>query len=102
MAAYFNDLILWLLGVIQSVADWFIGIAKSIGQWAVDGVLSALAAVIEAIPVPDALSNASTVFGQIPSGVVYLVSAASFGQGLGIVAGAYLVRFLIRRLPLVG
>lgn len=63
--------------------------------------LDGLAAVIEAIPVPAWLENVD-LFGNLDPGVLYFAAAFEIPAGLGIITSAYLIRFLIRRLPFVG
>jgi hypothetical protein len=102
LTAWWTAFKAWVTSMLDAVVSWFLGIMQNLAEWVVDGVLKALAGIIEAIPVPDFLSSAAAVFGGIPDGVVYLLGVAKFGTGLSIVAAAYLARFLIRRLPLVG
>lgn len=65
-------------------------------------ILDGLAAVINAIPVPDWLADAGGLFGALPDGVVYFVQAFELGTGLAVIVGAYVLRFLIRRIPIIG
>lgn len=97
-----NSIVSWFLQLVTDVATWFLDLLQSIAHWIYQGVMDALATVIEAIPAPSFLESSASVFSAVPSSVVYLVSVAEFQTGLGIVGSAYLIRFLIRRLPVVG
>jgi len=65
-------------------------------------ICNGLAALIEAIPVPAWVSSAGTNLGAIPPGVVFFADAFKIGPGLTIILGAYVIRFAIRRIPLIG
>lgn len=65
-------------------------------------ILQGLAAtVIEAIPVPSWLVGGDP-FALIPDSVAYFLPAFQIPEGLAIIMGAFVIRFTIRRLPLVG
>lgn len=65
-------------------------------------ILSGLAAtVIESIPVPAWLA-AGDPFALIPDSVAYFLAAFQVPEGLAILLGAFVIRFTIRRLPVVG
>ncbi|BCY03532.1 DUF2523 family protein [Stutzerimonas stutzeri] len=59
-------------------------------------------AVIYSLPVPDFVYDAKDALQGIPPSVVYFTSAFQIGPGLTIILGAYVLRFLIRRIPIIG
>ena len=65
-------------------------------------LLQGLAKVVNDIPVPSWLSAAPADFSSLPPWVVYFASALQIGPGLSIVVSAYVARFILRRIPLVG
>lgn len=65
-------------------------------------VLDAMAAMIEGIPVPEWIANIGDMFDAIPDGVIYFCQALQLPAGVSMILGAYVLRFLIRRLPVVG
>lgn len=65
-------------------------------------LLDGLAAIIEAIPVPDFVNNASNAFSSIPGNVLFFANFFAVGEGITMVLAAYGIRFLIRRIPLIG
>jgi hypothetical protein len=88
---YIAQILAWLLGFI----DWiFIEAFKLI--------LAGLAAVLAAIPVPAWVSGAGGAVAAIPPGVAYLIGTMHISDGATIMVSAYTIRFLIRRLPIVG
>ena len=88
----------WLDQVWEWLKDLLLWVPKKIWQWVTDG----LARVIESIPVPDWLQNAPTLSDAISPEMGWALAAFEVPAGLSIIGGAYLIRFLIRRIPLIG
>lgn len=65
-------------------------------------LLDGLAAILSAIPVPDFVITAQSAFAGLPSGVVFFANKFAVPEILGMVIAAYVIRFLIRRIPVVG
>jgi hypothetical protein len=63
-------------------------------------IMDTLAAIFESIPVPSFATNIDTM--QLPDFFLYLTDIMQVYSGLQIVMGAYLIRFLIRRIPFIG
>jgi hypothetical protein len=87
---FLGEMLAWLLDVIL----WA---PRKLFELALDG----FATVIEAIPVPSWLSGADP-FASLDPGVVYFAEAFMIPEGIAIALGAYLIRFLVRRIPLIG
>lgn len=85
-----------------SFKDWLRDLLLWVPQKIWELILDGLAAVIEAIPVPTWLENIGDVFDAIPDGVIYFAQALQLPAGLSMILAAYVLRFLIRRLPIVG
>lgn len=82
--SYLKDLLLWIpLKLMQ-------------------GLLEGLAAVLNAIPVPEFFSNAGSYLSALPSGLVYFAQSFQLGYGITVIVSAYVLRFLIRRIPFIG
>ncbi|MHB0765129.1 DUF2523 family protein [Stutzerimonas sp. NM35] len=88
---FFNELWLALRYFLQSLSTDFVFTAF---LW-VQGLL-------ESLPVPDFVTTAGSVVQSIPPEVVYFVSACQVGPGLNMILGAYVLRFIIRRIPIFG
>lgn len=86
------------VGFKDWLRDLLLWVPRKIWELMLDG----LASVIEAIPVPSWLADAGDAFSGLPSGVLYFVDALNLGAGMTIILGAYVLRFLIRRLPVIG
>jgi len=63
-------------------------------------LLNGLATLFESIPVPDFVAKIPTY--QLPEFFLYLTDILQVYEGCQIVMGAYLIRFIIRRLPFIG
>ena len=88
---FLSDILVWL-------KDLLLWIPRKLTELILDG----LAALIEAVPVPDWLNNAGNFLASIDPTVLYFLEAFQFAQGLTIVLAAYVIRFLIRRIPVIG
>jgi hypothetical protein len=63
-------------------------------------VMDTLASIFESIPVPSFATDINSM--QLPSFFLYLTDIMQVYTGLQIVMSAYLIRFLIRRTPIIG
>jgi len=89
---------MYQLGFKDWLRDLLLWVPKKLWELFLDGVT----AVLEAIPVPSWLSGASAVFDAIPDGVIYFAQALQLPAGLSMILGAYVLRFIIRRIPIIG
>lgn len=87
---FLGEILAWLLEAVEWAFHWLYELA-----------LLGLASVINAIPVPSWLVGADP-FGTIDPGIAWALEALQLPEGIAIILGAYLIRFLIRRLPIVG
>ena len=69
-------------------------------NWIFEQLLLAFVVVLEAIPVPSWASNISTM--SVPSEMMYFINAFEIPYGAGVMASAWAIRFVIRRLPVIG
>ena len=65
-------------------------------------IFNAIIAVFNAIPIPDWAQSGADILSSIPPSVGYFVGPFDLGYGAAILGGAYGIRFLIRRIPLIG
>ncbi|MEM8684360.1 MAG: DUF2523 family protein [Pseudomonadota bacterium] len=91
-----------LIQFLEQILVWFKELMLWIPRKLAELILDGLAALIEAIPVPGFLQNASGFLGAIDPNVAYFLEGFAFAEGLSIILSAYVLRFLIRRIPLVG
>jgi len=92
----------YLIDLFSRFVTWLHDFALWLPRQVYRLLLEGLASVINAIPVPAFLTDASANLSAIPSGVAYFGAAFRIGEGITIIVGAYLLRFLIRRIPFIG
>lgn len=95
-----SPIILWKW--LEDVLVWLKELLLWIPLKVWDGLLDALAGVVEAIPVPSFMENLDSFFASIPSGVAFFLGGLNLGTCVSMIIAAYVIRFLIRRLPVIG
>ncbi|MCX2960258.1 DUF2523 family protein [Rodentibacter caecimuris] len=50
----------------------------------------------------EAISNITRLFGGLPTMALYFLSLLKLGTGMQIIFSAYITRFVIRRIPVIG
>jgi hypothetical protein len=88
--------------MINKVLGWFKEFFTWLFQTIWAQILEGLAAVIAAIPVPDFVYQAQSAFGSLSGNILFFAQKFAFGEGVAMVLAAYGIRFLIRRIPLIG
>lgn len=83
-AQWLKDLLLWLpLKIWELITD-------------------GLASVLEAIPVPDFINQAQGFMNMIPGNILWVLNLFAVPQGMTMIMAALLLRFVLRRIPLIG
>jgi len=88
----------WVSDVLQWLLDVLLWLPRQIYKL----VLEALAALINSIPVPSFMQGLGSSLGNAFSSVSWFTDFLLIPEGVTICLAAYLLRFLIRRIPLVG
>lgn len=65
-------------------------------------VLKALSELLNAIPVPAWIDNIPSLFSGLPTGIPWAFWLFNVAAGIGIIVAAFILRFLIRRIPVIG
>ena len=65
-------------------------------------LLDGFAALLTAIPVPDFVHTAQSAFGGIPTSVIFFATKFAVPEAIAMALAAYGIRFLIRRIPVIG
>lgn len=94
----FKALFVWL----SDAFDAFVAFLMDLPAWAFSKIAEGIVSFFEAIPVPDFFVSAANAFGSVPSEVVFFAEAFQIGPGVTMVLGAYLLRFIMRRIPFIG
>jgi len=91
-----------LIQYIQQILQWLVDFLLWIPHKTYALIMDGLAAVVEAIPVPGWASNIPNYLAGLDGGVAWFAGTLQLGTGITIVFGAYVLRFLIRRIPFIG
>ena len=90
-----DSLIQQLWDALKSLILWIV-------PWLYHRFLEALSAVLLGIPVPDCFGQAANLFASIPPEVMFWLEPVHLDTFICIIIDAYVIRFLIRRLPFIG
>lgn len=94
-----------MLAILWPLVSWiFRGVVvKFVILTAVFAVMAVLIPAAIALIAPHlGVASLSSAFGGLDSGVWFFLDFFAFGYGVPLVISAYITRFLIRRLPLIG
>jgi len=91
MGDYISKFMAWL----QEVLLW---IPRKLWAELLDG----LSSLIAAIPVPSFVTDAAGAFSSISGNVLFFASKFAVPEGIAMILAAYALRFVIRRIPLIG
>jgi len=92
----------FIVNAISSLATWLKDLLESFFLYCYQLLLAGLSNLIDLVPVPDWALNLPQLFIQIPSSVIYFANMFDMGFGMSVVFSALGIRFLIRRLPVIG
>ena len=84
-----------LMGFLKDLLLW---VPLKLWELLLDG----LAALLEALPVPGFVQQADSAFSAISGNVLFFAQKFAVGEGISMILAAYVLRFIIRRLPVVG
>jgi len=88
----------WLNDFIEWLFKYFNDLPSFVFDWFADGIIS----FFNIMPVPDFFNNVHSGVGSIPSGVWFFCGCLNFTYGVTVVFSAYLLRFILRRIPFIG
>lgn len=88
--------------IFTAFSEWLVQLLDAIPKEIFAGIMGALASVFESIPAPAFMSQANSFFSGIPSNIVFFFQFFAIGQGLAMITSALALRFIIRRIPLIG
>jgi hypothetical protein len=69
-------------------------------MWILETILYALVLLLELIPVPSWATNVGSL--NLPDGVAWFASAFELPFGAAVMTSAWIIRFLVRRIPVIG
>jgi hypothetical protein len=69
-------------------------------MWIFETILYAFVVILELIPVPGWAVNVGSL--NLPDGVAWFASAFELPFGAAVMSSAWIIRFLVRRIPVIG
>ncbi len=94
-----DDMFQWLQDAFNFLIDEFF---MDFPKWVFQKVCEGVVEFFNALPVPGFFTTAADAFNGIPSQVVFFADAFQIGPGIAMILGAYLLRFILRRVPIIG
>jgi len=80
--------------------SWIFDELELFVYWIFGSIMDALGALFSLIPVPDFMSSMQSY--TLPSSIAFYAGYFELEFGLGVIVSAYTIRFIIRRLPVIG
>lgn len=88
----------WLLSILQQIIQFFADIVIAVADWLWQAMLS----LISSSTIVGLIEVAGGLFESIDSSVWYFMSMFQIPYGITVVLSAYVLRFLVRRIPFIG
>jgi hypothetical protein len=92
----------WFAEKMQQFVDWLFELLQWLPKKIFSAVFDGLAKLLEMIPVPDFITSAGSFFGGIDPGIAYVLNFLAVNEGLAMIISALILRFVLRRIPLIG
>lgn len=87
---------------IEKFAEWLKDLLLWLPRKLWSELLDGLAGIVESIGVPDFFTQAQNALGGIPASMLYFSSKLAVPEGIAMMLAALVLRFVIRRIPLIG
>lgn len=87
---------------LSRFAEWLKDLLLWIPRKVFELLMDGFASLLESLPVPEFMTQASTAFSGISGNVLFFASKFAIAEGLTIYLGALVLRFIIRRIPFFG
>lgn len=84
---------------LKWILDGFLWIFKTVLYVIIDGLLTVVVGVVQAIDVSSLVSSAALNWGNVPSQLIYCVNQCGIPQGLAIITGAIVIRMILNLIP---
>lgn len=88
----------WLLSILREILQFIVDLPVQIADW----LWQTLLELISSSFIMGLLSSAGDLFTNISPSVWYFMNLFQIPFGITVVTSAYLLRFLVRRIPFIG
>lgn len=98
---YVTALLDWLVQLVKDVFLSLVELLQQFAVWVLDGVLGAIASLIEAVPVPDFLSGGLQAYvSAIDPGVLWLVTQSGLPDAVALLGAGFVFRMVRKAVTL--
>jgi hypothetical protein len=87
---------------ITDFAAWLKDLLLFVPRYLWQQITDSLASLIERIPVPDFVIQAKLNFSNLPTDMLYYMDVLQIPLGMSFIISALLLRFILRRIPIIG
>lgn len=94
----FSEFAQWIKSILEQLASWIIDLILMVFGWFWDGLIF----LLDSFGLATEIREAASLLNSLPDSVWYFFNFAQLNYGIGAMLVAYLIRFTIRRLPVVG
>ncbi|MEM7504701.1 MAG: hypothetical protein AAF417_21885 [Pseudomonadota bacterium] len=91
-----------MLELLEAFSQWLLDVFLFVPRYVFQQAAEAAAEFVEGLPVPDFITNWGQTMADIGGEFWWLASAFAIPEGFAIVLSAFLLRFFIRRIPVIG
>lgn len=91
-----------LLDYLRSIIEWIIAFPEWVIRWVFFKFMEAFGVILGAFPAPQFLTDFATYAAALTGEVWWFLNMFKITEGFSMVISALMLRFLIRRLPVVG
>lgn len=91
-----------LIDFLSEILQWFMDLLLWVPRKLWELCLDGLAGFIEWLPVPSFMTDLGDFLADVPPSVAYFGSSLQIGTGISMVLAAWAIRFVIRRIPVIG
>lgn len=88
----------WLLSILREILQFFVDLVIQVADWLWQSLLE----LISSSFIMGLLTSAGELFTNISPSVWYFMNLMQLPFGITVVSSAYLLRFLVRRIPFIG
>ncbi|QHF44945.1 hypothetical protein PspS35_14715 [Pseudomonas sp. S35] len=88
----------WLLSILREILQFFVDLIIQVADWLWQSLLE----LISSSFIMGLLTSSGELFTNISPSVWYFMNLMQLPFGITVVSSAYLLRFLVRRIPFIG
>lgn len=99
----------WLLSLIEPLLIWVNDLANEfletliqLPMYAFEGLCRGFADFLRELPAPDFVLDAGGIFQHVPQEIAFYSNMLEIPYGITVITSALLLRFVLRRIPVIG